>query len=311
MKDLRIAVGIPFWAMLCLLCHLSSSAQNVGIGTSTPASPLHVVGANASIARFDGPDNMYVSFYENGNYRGYIGSFSGNAPDMDFGTGAGNTTGRLHLTTGATPRFTISANGNVGIGTTNPLYKLHIIGSTDLEGPLYVNGSSGQAGQVLTSDGTNKPIWQNAALSNTVRFAARYQRTGSATTSLSLSNTYYNLSPADITIGSSSIIINKTGLYHFDGSINGLVQGSLAELPEMTLTLYFGGSFIFTYNLLTWKLMDKRTTPSNNYYHREPFSFDMHLPAGTSINMNAAYLSNSTITYQEATIYFFGYLISE
>src|SRR4030095_3077391 len=79
----------------------------VGIGTKTPTAQLDVTSTAAGqLARFTGSSYMYMSLTESGAYRGYIGSYAGNAEDVDFGTGSG-TTGKLHLTIGASPRLTI------------------------------------------------------------------------------------------------------------------------------------------------------------------------------------------------------------
>ena len=107
------------------------NAQNVGIGTASPAVRLHVISNVSSPARFDGGDNMFIGLYEAGIYRGYIGSYSGAAADVDFGTGAGNTTGNVQLTIQASPKFTLDNSGNVGIGNTNPPERL-TIGSGNL-----------------------------------------------------------------------------------------------------------------------------------------------------------------------------------
>lgn len=86
------------------------ASTRVGIGISNPSSPFHVVSPTESaMAAFDGAAGMFLIFRETGLYRGYIGSFAGNAADMDFGTGAGNVTGRVHLTLQANPRFTLDA----------------------------------------------------------------------------------------------------------------------------------------------------------------------------------------------------------
>ncbi|HEX5153100.1 MAG TPA: hypothetical protein VFW07_16735 [Parafilimonas sp.] len=101
----------------------------VGVGTTTPGAKLHVVSTNNQVAKFDGPSSMYIGLYEAGAYRGYIGSFAAAANDVDFGTGAGNTTGKLHLTIQASPALTVDAAKFVGIGTTTPGAKLHISAS--------------------------------------------------------------------------------------------------------------------------------------------------------------------------------------
>ncbi len=88
------------------------SLGRVGIGDLTPLSKLDVKStANFNLANFNGGNQMFVGIYENDLYRGYWGSYSGAAEDVDFSTGAGNATGKLHLGTQATPRFSITADG--------------------------------------------------------------------------------------------------------------------------------------------------------------------------------------------------------
>ncbi len=118
---------------------------NVGIGTSTPGVLFNVVSTTSSNpVSFDGAAGMFISLYEGGAYRGYLGSFSGAATDVDFGTGGGNTTGKLNFTIQATPKMTIDASGNVGIGTTSPVAKLHVsLANATIPTAEFVNTSMG------------------------------------------------------------------------------------------------------------------------------------------------------------------------
>jgi hypothetical protein len=100
-------------------------AQNVGIGTTTPVTKLHVVGTGANIATFSGGSSMYITLAEGASNRGYIGSFAGNSEDIDFGTYAGNATGKIHLTIQDVPKFTLSPAGNIGLGELNPVVPLN------------------------------------------------------------------------------------------------------------------------------------------------------------------------------------------
>ncbi len=140
---LFIIISIPYSVI--------SFSQNVGIGTATPAAKLDVKSASNYVSQFNGASPMYMSIYESDVYRGYWGSYSGAAEDVDFGTGAGNTLGKLHFTIQASPKLTINTSGQVGIGTTSPSHLLHING-----GNLFVESNTGLIR--LGNQGTNE--WQ-------------------------------------------------------------------------------------------------------------------------------------------------------
>ncbi|MBL7765029.1 MAG: collagen-like protein [Chitinophagaceae bacterium] len=114
------------------------NGSNVGIGTAVPAAKLDVKTTSNYVGQFNGAAPMYMGLFEADVYRGYLGSYSGAAEDVDFGTGAGNTTGKLHLTIQSNPKLTVKSDGKIGIGTTNPNHLLHLTG-----GDLFVESSSG------------------------------------------------------------------------------------------------------------------------------------------------------------------------
>jgi hypothetical protein len=87
------------------------SLGNVGIGDLTPSTRLDVTSPSNFVSRFNGPDLMYVGFYENDIQRGYTGSYSGAAADFDIGTSTNNAAGKLNLTVQAVPKFSIASDG--------------------------------------------------------------------------------------------------------------------------------------------------------------------------------------------------------
>jgi len=112
--------------------NINNNSGNVGIGTSTPSTKLHVKSNIDNIATFDGGDHLWLTLSENGIPRGYIGSFTGNPEDVDFGTYGNNTSGAVHLTINDIPKLTVIHSGNVGIGTTAPKTKLEVNGFSKL-----------------------------------------------------------------------------------------------------------------------------------------------------------------------------------
>ncbi len=130
----------------------STLTDKVGIGTNNPFADLHLKSLSSNPAIFDGGSNLYISFAENGAYRGYFGSYSGNPEDIEFGTYSGNL-GAVHLSTNNTPKLTVINNGNIGIGNTNPSYLLDVSNRMRLR----------SGGNIFSSAG----LWLNNLLNTT------------------------------------------------------------------------------------------------------------------------------------------------
>ncbi|MCX7555068.1 hypothetical protein OS175_14420 [Marinicella sp. S1101] len=112
-----------------------SYSGDVGIGTTSPTASLHIDTDDSLATVFDGGNNMYVGFRENGAVRGYVGSFvSGagvNDEDFEIGTNGGNAVGNLLFTIQNDPKMAVTNSGLVGIGTTSPAADLMIEGTDD------------------------------------------------------------------------------------------------------------------------------------------------------------------------------------
>jgi hypothetical protein len=117
-----------------LVISLQSQAQNVGVGTSTPAARLAV---DSSIMVDQANSNQ--GFLDRSSL--YFGSDKKVGIVRSFLTGSSGRNG-LGFFTNNTRRMTIDSTGQVGIGTINPLQALHVNGSTYLSGNLGIGSST-------------------------------------------------------------------------------------------------------------------------------------------------------------------------
>ena len=95
---------------------LGNGTQNVGIGISNPLYGLDVDGE--IYARGDGSSSTRLGSYNNASWL-WVDSLNGTESDLRFGSTT--TSGTL-----GTEIMRLKATGSVGIGTTNPLQKLHV-----------------------------------------------------------------------------------------------------------------------------------------------------------------------------------------
>jgi len=139
---------------------------NIGIGTSTPTSRLHVVGGSIvnGLATFlnggsgEGaelnllnPDNSTIGCYFDVGATDNPRIFSiRNNMNMVLGQLQG-TGGVVTLHTEGTERARVSANGNVGIGNTDPDARLTVTGTANVSGNMVVGGSLNAANVTATT----------------------------------------------------------------------------------------------------------------------------------------------------------------
>ena len=121
-----------------------------GIGTTTPATKLHVK-SNGATFRLEGTDHTYMEFYPQGSSTrfGWIGYPSTNVNDLTISSQ--NASGSLIFNTNNSERFRINSSGLVGIGNTAPISTLTIGNATGTipgEITLYPTTGSFEGGQI-------------------------------------------------------------------------------------------------------------------------------------------------------------------
>jgi hypothetical protein len=125
-----------------------TSAGNVGIGANDPQTKLHLSGGSTSLPiirlqRNDTsvqPDDLIGGFENYSNdadgafissyVKGYATETYGRQGYLTFGTAGTNSTD-------ATEKMRIAADGNVGIGTTNPSAKIDVVGASVAGGAIH------------------------------------------------------------------------------------------------------------------------------------------------------------------------------
>jgi trimeric autotransporter adhesin len=155
---------------------------NVGIGTSTPQSSLHIVNnANSpnealeveGISRFTADDGIYLMYAESPSTVGSWLTLNNTSPGgknfnfVSTGSANGEGAGKLLIRSneawnnGLGIPLTIDNLANVGVGTVNPQDKLHILGNARIDGGRIEFFNTGQSVFIGAGAGANDDFSNN------------------------------------------------------------------------------------------------------------------------------------------------------
>ena len=153
------------------------TSQNVGIGTASPASKLHVVGGSGSTIR--NTASAGSSWFVGSNVDSYILHNESNTPML--------------FTTNGTERMRIDSSGTVGIGQTPSQAMLAIKANNGSINHLYLQQNNTDDGWNFLADQTDGflKFYRRASGSNTLR--VQFNSTGAVTNS---TGTYGTISDA-------------------------------------------------------------------------------------------------------------------
>jgi len=227
--------------------------NNVGIGSTIPTEKLDILG-NLNLSGQIGVNTAIVGFItaQNSIFNTSI-IFNSNINNLNVGTGA--TTLK-------------TSDGNVGIGSTLPKYKLDVFGSSKFYGAIYdYTGSPGNVGESLISNGINPPTWGIIGSDSAVGSALSV-RTNEAT-----NDQLYYIGFAATTDSFSSLYLDSNGLYYNPSSVrlgigtqpkysldvNGTIRAeqlivqSLSEAPGIVTTTSTNEIVIDTFNTTQYR----------------------------------------------------------
>ncbi|UIJ73908.1 YadA-like family protein [Aurantimonas sp. HBX-1] len=228
-----------------------AASGDVGIGTASPGSELHVYGASSADTSVTIGTSSAAS--SDGLNVGYLGATYGTGTSMINAHSTSGNGGRLLLATDGVTRLTLDGAGNVGIGTDAPVAGLDVVGSirfaslqgcssgigTNASGDLAcISGggsgtppsSGGGSGTPPSSGGgSGTPLYYVTTASGTQPTASGSNSTaaGSGSTA-SGSNAYAsgtnNQSQGDdsTVVGSNNIVTgNRSGAFGTGNTVNG------------------------------------------------------------------------------------------
>lgn len=305
-----------------------TQAQNVGIGTTAPVTPLHIAGwspvFNAltleNITPKNGTNASYtlINFVHGGMNTGSIRMLNNQS---------GNSAFQVYLDGGN--KLHVQSNGNVGIGTETPTHRLEVIGDMRVAGNMGVGVSTPTArldvngsfrlrtgagfGRTLVSDQDGNATWQQG-----IAFRAQGTLDGVVypIPKFAWAKVMFNqIARYNYGLGFQSVnsefLVPYKGVYHFD------VQSEFIQFLNgysgiRLMVRRGGGSFSIAENhhLITTGVGSEELF--NNQELPLRLGLDMQLEAGDFVYLEVSYGNGSPsqgITFEPSRTWFTGHMV--
>ena len=285
-----------------------TTAGNVGIGTTSPASKLHIAGDANTRLQIDATTTQGIFFTKAG---------------ADNGTFRVDTNGNFEFFTKTVNQaMVLTAAGNVGIGTTSPTYKLSISANT-VTGGIFVqdtdsanaspvirvqgnrvdnNGSQSFSGGLVleryNSNGSSGLVSDNVL--GTIYFGGNYNTTPTFTYPASISA----IAEANWTSTSAA----STGLVFFTGATGQSLGTANVAFGTERARITSGGNLLVgtTSSFSTWR-MTVESSASDSIgavvSNTSAYPFVSWNKATSGDNIFAGFFTEATITYRGAISY--------
>lgn len=202
------------------------------------------------------------------------------ANDVVFGT---NNVERMRIK---------QSTGNIGIGTANPLQKLHIVGNLRFDGALMPAGNSGLTGQVLVSQGAgNAPVWQSvgALISNYKVSATRTLINSTSFIQITgLSQTVTLTSNAQVLLSTYGSLETTSASFGGSGTIVQVFNNGVA-IADMFQTTDVNDGATFTGTIAHWTMTNMLTLTPGTYtftVRARKYAFDNFYAGGNTTAPN-------------------------
>lgn len=279
-----------------------TSNRKVGIGTKSPAAKLQVTGSGISSTASPAiliTDSLpssggLLKFKQAANSTGiYMGLYSGGGFNKDQFLDVGSDSLAV---------ATFAGNGRLGVRNLLPAYTLDVGGDINTNGLLRINGNSGTTGQVLTSNGTADPSWQNLPESFPAadRLMVPILATplpSTLTLPLTFGTPHYNLNTSNFAAGLTTVTINTTGLYELEGTVSfntGVVTVGAGTNPYGALFLRTVSGAVTNDYALIRERIDQLSVSSPAFVENVTYKIKLHIVAGTVISLRGLIYQYST-----------------